>query len=114
MKLSTLGLGAVLLSAGSSSALATPIAYGEGVADGVLRTYTFVESADHLTQDLVLVRDYEIGTDFYPTIPQSFVDNALLYSRCVGVSGSVLNLPSRMPVALLAGDDRAVRARGPA
>ena len=27
--------------------------------------------------DVVLLRDYQLGTDFYPTIPRSFVDNAL-------------------------------------
>jgi PEP-CTERM motif len=85
----------VFVIAVSSTALATPIAYGDGMVDGVLRTYRLVPDANGTMLDVVLLRDYELGTDFYPTIPRSFVDNALPYSRCVqaGINRSVLNSP---------------------
>ena len=88
-------LTAVLVMAVSSTALATPIAYGDGMVDGVLRYYRLVTDANGTKLDVVLLRDYELGTDFYPTIPRSFVDNALPYSRCLqaGLNRSVLNSP---------------------
>ena len=88
-------LTAVLVMAVSSTALATPIAYDDGMVDGVLRTYRLVTDANHTKLDVVLLRDYELVTDFYPTIPRSFVDNALPYSRCLqaGLNQSVLNSP---------------------
>jgi len=79
----------------SSTALATPIAYGDGMVDGVLRSYRLVTDATGTKLDVVLLHDYELGTDFYPTIPRSFVDNALPYSRCLqaALNRSVLNSP---------------------
>ena len=90
-----------LLSAGvvltlTSTASATPIPFAGGLLDGVLRTYTYQSSpTDPTMAVLSLLRDYEVGVDFYPGLPLSFQNGTTPYTRCVqdGVNYAVLVNP---------------------
>ena len=91
----------VLLSTGivlalTSTASAAPIPFNGGLLDGVLRTYRLVQPTTFPgLVDPVILRDYTLGTDFYPAVPLSFLNSDTPYSRCVqdGINYAVLNNP---------------------
>ena len=76
-------------------ASATPIEFGGGLLDGVLRTYRLHESPVNFLYDVVPLRNYVLGLDFYPGVPLSVQNGTLPYSRCVqhGINYAALNNP---------------------
>ena len=88
-------LTAALIPALALPASATPIEFGGGLLDGVLRTYQLAVSPSNLLYDVVPLREYVLGVDFFPGVPLSVQNGSTPYSRCVqhGINYAALNSP---------------------
>ena len=76
------GILASILSLIASAASAIPIEYTGGYLDGTLRVYEVTDDDFMAPYDLVLLHDFDLGTDFYPAVPTSFLQNGTPYSWC--------------------------------